>query len=90
MSIIILDENDNSPQFDLTSDVSVIVPENTPMGRRVAVVLARDKDADKNGLVRTKIPPMQIMWFLSRCLMLFSSFSLGELHISGREHEGYI
>ncbi|XP_049336961.1 cadherin-23 isoform X1 [Astyanax mexicanus] len=33
------------------SDVSVNVPEDTPMGRRVAVVLARDRDAGKNGLV---------------------------------------
>ncbi|XP_072533494.1 cadherin-23 [Salminus brasiliensis] len=51
VSITILDENDNSPEFDLTSDLSVNVPEDTPMGRRVAVVLARDRDAGRNGLV---------------------------------------
>uniref|UniRef100_A0A8B9J6P8 Cadherin-23 n=1 Tax=Astyanax mexicanus TaxID=7994 RepID=A0A8B9J6P8_ASTMX len=51
VSITILDENDNSPEFDIMSDVSVNVPEDTPMGRRVAVVLARDRDAGKNGLV---------------------------------------
>lgn len=52
VSITILDENDNSPVFDITSDKSVDVTENTPMGKKVAVVLARDKDAGLNGLVR--------------------------------------
>ncbi|XP_068183037.1 cadherin-23 [Antennarius striatus] len=51
VSITILDENDNSPEFDITSDTSVDIPENTPMGERVAVVLGRDKDARLNGLV---------------------------------------
>uniref|UniRef100_A0A8C2A313 Cadherin-related 23 n=1 Tax=Cyprinus carpio TaxID=7962 RepID=A0A8C2A313_CYPCA len=51
VSITILDENDNSPEFDITSDLSVSIPEDTPIGQRVAVVLARDKDAGKNGLV---------------------------------------
>ncbi|XP_037320872.2 cadherin-23 [Pungitius pungitius] len=51
VSITILDENDNSPEFDITSDTSVNIPESTPMGRKVAVVLGRDKDAALNGLV---------------------------------------
>ncbi|XP_076141861.1 cadherin-23 [Alosa pseudoharengus] len=51
VSITIEDENDNSPQFDITSDVSVNIPEDTPIGQKVAVVLARDKDAGNNGLV---------------------------------------
>ncbi|XP_075932650.1 cadherin-23 isoform X2 [Anarhichas minor] len=51
VSITILDENDNSPEFDITSDTSVDVPENTPMGKKVAVVLGRDKDGGLNGLV---------------------------------------
>ncbi|XP_048060461.1 cadherin-23 isoform X2 [Megalobrama amblycephala] len=51
VSITILDENDNSPEFDITSDLSVSIPEDTPIGQRVAVVLARDKDAGRNGLV---------------------------------------
>ncbi|KAL2082875.1 hypothetical protein ACEWY4_020648 [Coilia grayii] len=51
VSITILDENDNSPQFDITSHVSVDVPEDTPIGHRVALVLARDIDAGNNGLV---------------------------------------
>ncbi|XP_045556594.1 cadherin-23 [Salmo salar] len=51
VSITILDENDNSPEFDITSDSSVEIPENTPIGKRVAVVLGRDKDAGKNSLV---------------------------------------
>lgn len=54
MSITILDENDNSPEFDITSDTSVDILESTPMGKRVAVVLGRDKDAALNGLVRIK------------------------------------
>ncbi|KAK2824047.1 hypothetical protein Q5P01_021222 [Channa striata] len=51
VSITILDENDNSPEFDITSDTSVGIPENSPMGKRVAVVLGRDRDAGLNGLV---------------------------------------
>ncbi|XP_029926425.1 cadherin-23 isoform X1 [Myripristis murdjan] len=51
VSITILDENDNSPEFDITSDSSVDIPEDTPMGQKVAVVLGRDKDAGNNGLV---------------------------------------
>lgn len=54
VSITILDENDNSPEFDITSDTSVDILENTPMGKKVAVVLGRDKDAGLNGLVRKK------------------------------------
>ncbi|KAM4730337.1 cadherin-23 [Anableps anableps] len=51
VSITILDENDNSPVFDITSDTSVNIPENTAMGKKVAVVLAKDRDAGLNGLV---------------------------------------
>ncbi|XP_037533900.1 cadherin-23 [Nematolebias whitei] len=51
VSVTILDENDNSPEFDITSETSVSVPENTAMGTRVAVMLARDQDAGLNGLV---------------------------------------
>lgn len=51
MTITVLDENDNSPQFDITSDSAVSVAEDSPVGRRVAVVLARDPDAGSNGQV---------------------------------------
>ncbi|KAF3842337.1 hypothetical protein F7725_024288 [Dissostichus mawsoni] len=51
VSITILDENDNSPEFDITSDTSVDIRENTAMGKKVAVVLGRDRDAGLNGLV---------------------------------------
>ncbi|XP_061601899.1 cadherin-23 [Cololabis saira] len=51
VSITIVDENDNSPEFDITSDTSVSIPENTPMGKKVAVVLGKDRDAGLNGLV---------------------------------------
>lgn len=54
VSITIVDENDNSPVFDITSDTSVDIAENTPMREKVAVVLGRDKDAGVNGLVRIK------------------------------------
>lgn len=50
-----MDENDNSPVFDITSDTSVDIAENTPMREKVAVVLGRDKDAGVNGLVRIKL-----------------------------------
>uniref|UniRef100_UPI003AAE43FE cadherin-23 isoform X1 n=1 Tax=Centroberyx gerrardi TaxID=166262 RepID=UPI003AAE43FE len=52
VSITILDENDNSPEFDITSDSSVDIREDTPIGQKVAVVLGRDKDAGNNGLVK--------------------------------------
>ncbi|XP_070610011.1 cadherin-23 [Erythrolamprus reginae] len=51
VTITILDENDNSPQFDITSDSSVSISEDSPAGRRIALVLARDPDAGNNGQV---------------------------------------
>ncbi|KAJ3610697.1 hypothetical protein NHX12_022789, partial [Muraenolepis orangiensis] len=53
VSISILDENDNRPQMDITSDTSVSVLENTAIGVKVATVLGRDRDAGNNGMVRT-------------------------------------
>ncbi|XP_048194923.1 cadherin-23 isoform X1 [Perognathus longimembris pacificus] len=49
--ITVLDENDNSPRFDFTSDSMVSVPEDCPVGQRVATVKARDPDAGSNGQV---------------------------------------
>lgn len=51
VTITILDENDNSPQFDITSDSSVSVAEDSSIGQRIALVLARDPDAGSNGQV---------------------------------------
>ncbi|NWZ84880.1 CAD23 protein, partial [Poecile atricapillus] len=51
VTITVLDENDNSPQFDITSDSSVSVAEDIAVGKRVALVLARDPDAGRNGQV---------------------------------------
>nr|XP_014343935.1 PREDICTED: cadherin-23 [Latimeria chalumnae] len=51
VSITILDVNDNNPEFDITSDSSVDVREDVAVGKRVAVVLARDQDTGENGLV---------------------------------------
>ncbi|XP_067876522.1 cadherin-23 isoform X3 [Heterodontus francisci] len=53
--ITIEDENDNSPVFDATSDSSVEVQEDAPIGKRVAVVFAHDLDAKKNGMVNFTI-----------------------------------
>ncbi|XP_059028483.1 cadherin-23-like [Mustela lutreola] len=47
--ITVLDENDNSPRFDFTSDSAVSVPEDCPVGQLVATVKARDPDAGSNG-----------------------------------------
>ncbi|XP_054428626.1 cadherin-23 isoform X2 [Pteronotus mesoamericanus] len=49
--ITVLDENDNSPRFDFTSDSAVSVPEDCPVGQRVATVKALDPDAGSNGQV---------------------------------------
>ncbi|XP_038600145.1 cadherin-23 isoform X1 [Tachyglossus aculeatus] len=49
--ITVLDENDNSPQFDVTSDSAVSVPEDVALGQRVALVQAQDPDAGSNGQV---------------------------------------
>ncbi|NWX92287.1 CAD23 protein, partial [Nothoprocta pentlandii] len=51
VAITVLDENDNSPQFDITSDSAVSVAEDCAVGKRIAVVLARDPDAGSNGQV---------------------------------------
>ncbi|MGH0125783.1 UNVERIFIED_CONTAM: hypothetical protein FKN15_051024 [Acipenser sinensis] len=61
VSITVLDENDNSPEFDITSDSSVDVREDTPPGRRVAVVLGRDRDAGRNGLVNFTLVAGNVM-----------------------------
>ncbi|XP_043912879.1 cadherin-23 [Protopterus annectens] len=55
VSITVLDENDNSPSFDITSEYSVNVPEDTVLRKRVAIVLARDPDAGLNGQVSFSI-----------------------------------
>ncbi|XP_053548000.1 cadherin-23 [Bombina bombina] len=55
VTITVLDENDNSPQFDATSDSVVSVAEDCPLGRRIALVLARDPDAGNNGLVTFRL-----------------------------------
>ncbi|XP_045639556.1 cadherin-23 isoform X1 [Ursus americanus] len=49
--ITVLDENDNSPQFDFTSDSAISVPEDCPVGQQVATVKARDPDVGSNGQV---------------------------------------
>ncbi|KAF7247320.1 Cadherin-23 [Varanus komodoensis] len=51
VTITVLDQNDNSPQFDITSDSFVTVAEDSSVGRRIALVLARDPDAGSNGQV---------------------------------------
>uniref|UniRef100_A0A8C4H5W0 FAT atypical cadherin 2 n=1 Tax=Dicentrarchus labrax TaxID=13489 RepID=A0A8C4H5W0_DICLA len=46
----VTDENDNSPQFTLTS-YQATLDENTPVGSSVLKVAATDKDKGKNGFV---------------------------------------
>ncbi|XP_072881460.1 cadherin-23 [Hemitrygon akajei] len=53
--ITVEDKNDNSPVFDASSDSSVEIQEDAPIGKRVAVVSARDPDAKQNGLVNFTI-----------------------------------
>lgn len=65
VTITVLDENDNSPQFDITSDSSVSVAEDSAVGKRVAVVLARDPDAGSNGQVGR--PEQQVWGCLRGC-----------------------
>ncbi|XP_068114331.1 cadherin-23 isoform X3 [Hyperolius riggenbachi] len=55
VQITVLDENDNSPQFDPTSDSVVNVAEDFPTGRRMALVMAKDPDAGNNGVVTFSI-----------------------------------
>ncbi|XP_009952663.1 PREDICTED: cadherin-23, partial [Leptosomus discolor] len=62
VTITVLDENDNSPQFDITSDSSVSVAEDSAVGKRVAVVLARDPDAGSNGQVTFSLTSGNIGW----------------------------
>lgn len=76
MSITILDENDNSPEFDITSDISRAIPENTPKGTKVAVVLGRDRDAGLNGLVRVFLKQQKIMKDLLCVALNIISFTL--------------
>lgn len=52
--ITVLDENDNSPRFDFTSDSVVSLPEDCPVGQHVATVKAQDPDAGSNGQVGAK------------------------------------
>ncbi|XP_073452804.1 cadherin-23 [Aquarana catesbeiana] len=55
VQITVLDENDNSPQFDPTSESVANVAEDCPTGRRIALVMARDPDAGNNGVVAFSI-----------------------------------
>lgn len=50
-----LDENDNSPRFDFISDSAISIPEDCPVGQRVATVKARDPDAGSNGQVGHRV-----------------------------------
>ncbi|KAI8521682.1 Cadherin-23 [Branchiostoma belcheri] len=57
VSIVIVDENDNFPKFDLftQTDVSVTEGPMTPNGSAIARVLARDPDDGDNGRVEYTI-----------------------------------
>ncbi|CAH1247055.1 CDH23 [Branchiostoma lanceolatum] len=57
VSIVILDENDNFPKFDLFTQTDVSVTEGplTPNGSAIARVIARDPDDENNGRVEYTI-----------------------------------
>ena len=63
--------------FDITSDTSVNVAENSPMGKKVAVVLATDKDAGLNGLVRIKKKDGNTCTHSDRFIYFFISWHCG-------------
>lgn len=50
VTLIILDENDNRPNFEL-AHYDFTVPENHPQERVVGQVVATDKDSENNGII---------------------------------------
>ncbi|XP_044516180.1 cadherin-23 [Gracilinanus agilis] len=77
--ITVLDENDNSPQFDPTSDSAVSVPEDFTVGRRVAVVTARDADIGSNGQISFYLASGNIGGAFE---ILTSNDSIGEVFVA--------
>uniref|UniRef100_G1S2I8 Cadherin-23 n=1 Tax=Nomascus leucogenys TaxID=61853 RepID=G1S2I8_NOMLE len=77
--ITVLDENDNSPRFDFTSDSAVSVPEDCPVGQRVATVKAWDPDAGSNGQVVFSLASGNIVGAFE---MVTTNDSIGEVFVA--------
>ncbi|XP_030655109.1 cadherin-23 isoform X2 [Nomascus leucogenys] len=77
--ITVLDENDNSPRFDFTSDSAVSVPEDCPVGQRVATVKAWDPDAGSNGQVVFSLASGNIAGAFE---MVTTNDSIGEVFVA--------
>ncbi|XP_031203852.1 cadherin-23 isoform X3 [Mastomys coucha] len=77
--ITVLDENDNSPRFDFTSDSAISVPEDCPVGQRVATVKARDPDAGSNGQVVFSLASGNIAGAFE---IITSNDSIGEVFVA--------
>lgn len=54
MIIAIEDVNDNSPEFD-SATVRISVPENAELGIPLYAAHARDRDSDRNGVVKYRL-----------------------------------
>uniref|UniRef100_A0A8C7AVY7 Cadherin-23 n=1 Tax=Neovison vison TaxID=452646 RepID=A0A8C7AVY7_NEOVI len=77
--ITVLDENDNSPRFDVTSDSAVSVPEDCSVGQLVATVKARDPDAGSNGQVVFSLASGNIARAFD---IVTTNYSIGEVFVA--------
>ncbi|XP_045882691.1 cadherin-23 isoform X5 [Meles meles] len=77
--ITVLDENDNSPRFDFTSDLAISVPEDCPVGQQVATVKARDPDAGSNGQVVFSLASGNVAGAFD---IVTTNYSIGEVFVA--------
>ncbi|XP_078201763.1 cadherin-23 isoform X2 [Callithrix jacchus] len=77
--ITVLDENDNSPRFDFTSDSAVSIPEDCAVGQRVATVKAQDPDAGSNGQVVFSLASGNIAGAFE---IVTTNYSIGEVFVA--------
>jgi hypothetical protein len=57
LDLIVLDVNDNAPQFWPTNQFQFIVEENSPFGIIIGNLKANDPDLGQNGTVHFRIVP---------------------------------
>ena len=76
VTIRVIDTNDNSPIFDLSS-YSKLVPENVKVGTKILTVRATDKDSGNYGTVKYTIPLSGLPFRINSSTgEIFSSFAL--------------
>ena len=63
VSVVVIDKNDNDPQFSVNPVVTSLV-ENNPIGAVIAVVSAFDKDRGVNGRVTYSLQPSAVTHWL--------------------------